>query len=81
MTEDRVPADDFKVGDRVLIADRSLDFGDLYGRAAVLKETRDDEDGYNYRVAITEKLGLVTRNGEYEVWVADVAHTNRNHEK
>ncbi|MFF9309927.1 hypothetical protein ACF1BS_03360 [Streptomyces sp. NPDC014748] len=48
MTELRVPADDFKVGDRVLIAD---------------------------------KLGLVTRNGEYEVWVADVAHTNRNHEK
>lgn len=68
-------------GERVIITDKSLDFGDLYGRAAVLKETRYDEDGYNYRVAITDKLGLVTRTGEYEVWVADVAPADRNDEK
>lgn len=68
-------------GDRVIITDTSLNFGDLHGRTAVLKEIRDEEDGYNYRVAIIDTIGLVTRNGSYETWVADVAHDNRNNEK
>ena len=67
-------------GDSVIITDTSLNFGDLCGRAAVLKEIRDNEDGYNYRVTITDTMGLVTRNGVYETWVADV-EADRDDEK
>lgn len=59
-------------GDRVLVTDGSLNFGDLAGRTGILREVRDDEDGYNYRVTVTDTEGLVTRNGVYETWVADV---------
>jgi hypothetical protein len=61
------------LGDRVVISDTSLNFGDLNGRAAVLREVRDDEDGYDYRVTITDTVGLVTQNGVYETWVSGVA--------
>ena len=64
---------DVAIGDQVIVTDSSLNFGDLYGRAAVLKEIRDDEDGYNYRVAITATTGLVTQNGVHETWVADIS--------
>lgn len=56
-------------GDRAIVTDTSLNFGDLSGRAAILKEIRDDEDGYNYRVSITDTIGLPV---PYETWVADV---------
>lgn len=64
---------DVAPSDRVLITDRSINCGDMYGRAAILKEIRDDEDGYDYRVSITDTIGLTMLNGQpYETWVCDV---------
>lgn len=63
---------DVAPSDRVLITDRSINCGDMYGRAAILKEIRDDEDGYDYRVEVTDLIDLVTYKGKYETWVRDV---------
>lgn len=68
---------DVKVGDLVEIADRSLNFGNLDGRAATLLEIRDDADDYDYRVEIIETVGLTTTRGKYETWVLDVLPLNR----
>lgn len=61
------------LNNQVVVTDTSLNFGALCGRTAILKEVRDDEDGYNFRVALTDVVGLVTRKGVYETWVASVA--------
>lgn len=76
-------ANDYDVtpGDEVIVTDTSLNFGDLHGRTAILKDVRDDKDGYNYRVSITDTTALVTRNGVYETWVADIAPAARANEK
>ncbi|MGW2739145.1 hypothetical protein ACWC4D_33720 [Streptomyces sp. NPDC001288] len=60
------------IGDEVTITDASLNFGDMYGRAAVLKEIRDDEDGFNYRVRVIDLIGLTTYAGIYETWVSAI---------
>lgn len=78
---DAITAPELAPGDAVTITDASLNFGDLYGRSAVLKEIRDDADGYNYRVHVTDLHGLVTRGGKYETWVADVAPADHDTEK
>ncbi|NUS25063.1 MAG: hypothetical protein HOV92_12685 [Streptomyces sp.] len=67
------PQSDPAPGERVTVTDGSLNFGELVGRSAILREVRDDEDGYSYRVTITEIEGLVTQHGVYETWVADIA--------
>jgi hypothetical protein len=69
------------VGDDVVITDSSLNFGDMYGRAAVLKDVRDDEDGFNFRVRVTDLVGLTTYGGVYETWVTAIGPTDRATEK
>lgn len=64
--------EDPAVGDDVVITDSLLNFGAMYGRGAVLREIRDDEDGFNYRVSVTDLIGLTTYAGVYETWVTSV---------
>lgn len=70
---------DVTPGDRVIIVDNSINCGDLHRRRGILMEICDDEDGYDYRVSITDLIGLTTfKDGRYEVWVWDVVPIDTN---